>query len=165
MGKSEELHASLRIFSFTYLSLKGTLITFTPLANLHSFPASQKLKSRKVIGELFENGKMLKAYPIRVVYSIAEYNSTYHSAHVQMGISVPKRSFKSAVDRNRIKRQVRECYRMHHHSLLELAKEKNVYLAMMMIYLDRKEPDFKYLDIKVNNLLEKQLKLLRDLKS
>lgn len=123
------------------------------MAGRHSFPASQKLKSRKVIGQLFESGKSVKAYPIRVVYSIVEYNSEYHAAHVQMGITVPKRSFKSAVDRNRIKRQVREAYRMYHAPLLSLAKDKNAYLGMMMIYIDRKEPDFSYLNKKVKNLI------------
>ena len=131
------------------------------MAGLHSFPASQKLKSRKVIGQLFESGKQAKAYPIRAVYSISEFNPAYHAAHVQMGISVPKRSFKSAVDRNRIKRKVREAYRMYHTSLLAIAKEKNVYLAMMMIYIDRKEPDFQNLDKKVNILVEQLNKLLQ----
>ena len=135
------------------------------MAGIHSFPASQKLKSRKVIGQLFESGKQAKAYPIRAVYSISDYNPEYHTAHVQMGISVPKRAFKSAVDRNRIKRQVREAYRMYHTQLLALAQEKNIYLATMMIYIDRKDPDFQYLDKKVKNLVEQLNTLLKAHKS
>lgn len=135
------------------------------MANLHSFPASQKLKSRKVISRLFESGKQAKAYPIRAVYSISEFNPDYHAAHVQMGISVPKRSFKSAVDRNRIKRQVREAYRMYHTGLIDLAEEQNIYLAIMMIYIDRKEPEFQNLDKKVKNIVEQFNKLLQTNKS
>ena len=134
------------------------------MANPHTFPASQKLKSRKVIGQLFESGKQAKAYPIRAVYNISEFNLDYHSAHVQMGISVPKRSFKSAVDRNRIKRQVREAYRMYHAQLIYLAKEKNIYLAIMMIYIDRKDPDFQNLDKKIENLVDQFAKLLKSYK-
>ncbi len=132
------------------------------MANLHSFPASQKLKSRKVIGQLFENGKHVKKYPIRAVYNISEFNPDYHAAHVQMGISVPKRAFKSAVDRNRIKRQVREAYRMYHTPLLDFAKKKNVYLAVMMIYIDRKAPDFQNLDKKIEHVVVQLNELLKD---
>jgi len=123
------------------------------MAGIHSFPASQKLKSRKVIGQLFESGKHTKAYPIKVIYAVSEYDLKFHAAYVQMGISVPKRSFKSAVDRNRIKRQVREAYRMQHQALLSTARDCNIHLAMMMIYIDRKEPDFKYLEKKIQKLL------------
>lgn len=130
------------------------------MAGIYSFPASQKLKSRKVIGQLFESGKQVKSYPIRGVYSISEYNPEYHKSHVQMGISVPKRSFKSAVDRNRIKRQVRETYRMHHTELLTLAKEKNLYLPMMLIYIDRREPNFQKLDKKVKVLINEFKEIL-----
>ena len=82
-----------------------------------------------------------------------------------MGISVPKRSFKSAVDRNRIKRQVREAYRMYHAELIDLAEKQNIYLAMMMIYIDRKEPDFQHLNKKVKNIVEQFNKLLQANKS
>jgi len=123
------------------------------MAGIHSFPASQKLKSRKVIGQLFENGNHVKSYPIRAVYGISEYNPDYHRSHVQMGISVPKRSFKSAVDRNKIKRQVRETYRMYHAELLSIAEQKNIYLPMMLVYLDRREPNFDSLSKKMKNLI------------
>jgi len=132
------------------------------MAGTHSFPASQKLKSRKVIGQLFESGKIAKSYPIRAVYNISDFNPEYHKDHVQMGISVPKRLFKKAVDRNRIKRQVREAYRMYHAPLLTLAKEKNLYFAIMMIYIDRKEPDFQYLEKKVKNLIGQLKSTLTD---
>ena len=82
-----------------------------------------------------------------------------------MGISVPKRLFKSAVDRNRIKRQVKEAYRMYHTELRDLAEEQNIYLAMMVIYVDRKEPDFNHLNKKVKNLVEQFYNLLQTYKS
>lgn len=123
------------------------------MAGIYSFPASQKLKSRKVIGQLFESGKHIKSYPIRAVYAVSEFNPEYHSSHVQMGISVPKRSFKSAVDRNRIKRQVREAYRRYHSELLSMASEKNIYLPMMLIYIDRNDPNFEKLEKKMRGLV------------
>ncbi len=130
------------------------------MAGIHSFPASQKLKSRKVIGQLFENGSHVKSYPIRAVYSITGFNPIYHKSNVQMGISVPKRSFKNAVDRNRIKRQVREIYRLYHSELLSIAKDKNLYLPIMLIYIDRKEPTFTHLDKKIKVLIKQLREIL-----
>lgn len=135
------------------------------MAGVHSFPSSQKLKSRKVIGQLFESGKHAKAYPIRAVFGISAFNSEYHKAHVQMGISVSKRSFKSAVDRNRIKRQVREAYRMYHAQLLSAAEERNLHLAIMMIYIDRKEPDFEHLERKVKRMVGQLGDAIKEYKS
>jgi len=135
------------------------------MSGIHSFPASQKLKSRKVIGQLFERGNHIKAFPIKGIFSITEFNPDYHGSHLQMGISVPKRSFKNAVDRNRIKRQVREVYRMHHAQLMSEAKKRNIYLAVMLIYIDRKEPNFLYLDQKVKSLIAQLSTKLKHKKS
>lgn len=130
------------------------------MAGIHSFPSTQKLKSRKVIGQLFESGKYVKSYPIRCVYQISDYDPKYHKSHVQMGISVPKRSFKNAVDRNRIKRQVRESYRMYQEELRNKAIEKNIYIPLMLIYIDRQKPDFVKLDKKVKTLVSRLKEIL-----
>ena len=124
----------------------------------NSFPKSQKLKSRKSISGLFDSGRSLKCFPLRAVYNYIPFDETIHSAVVQMGVSVPKRSFKRAVDRNRIKRQIRETYRMHHGNLVEIAKQNGWYLAIMIIYVDRREPDFNKLEKKMIEMLDKLAK-------
>jgi len=73
---------------------------------VHSFPKSERLCSRKAIEALFASGnRSFTAFPLRVVYRQAE--------ETQLLISVSKRHFKHAVDRNRAKRQIREAWRLN----------------------------------------------------
>ena len=65
----------------------------------------ERLKSRKLIGRLYTEGETIKKFPLRMVYLQTEHTSNYPA---QVGVSVPKRLFKKAVDRNRIKRLLRE---------------------------------------------------------
>ena len=74
-----------------------------------TFGKPEKLKSRKLIGKLFEDGKSVKKFPVRLVYLQTNHTSDFP---VQAGFSVPKRNFKRAVDRNRIKRLIRESFRI-----------------------------------------------------
>lgn len=70
------------------------------------FPKREHLKSKKLIKELFEKGRSINCFPIRILYL-----STITSAFTQVLIVVPKKKIKHAVDRNRIRRQIREAYR------------------------------------------------------
>ena len=76
----------------------------------YSFPKQERIVSQKLIDELFTGGQShsLTAFPLRAVYSVCSV-----STKVQLLLSVPKRRFKHAVDRNRVKRQVREAFRRH----------------------------------------------------
>ena len=82
-----------------------------------SFRKSERIHSLKQIDELFGGGKSraLSAFPIRVVYRYVHRLPT--EAPFQVLISVPKRNLKHAVDRNRVKRQLREAYRLNKHLL------------------------------------------------
>jgi ribonuclease P protein component len=73
--------------------------------------------SRKLIETLFGGGRSqsMVAFPLRVVYMIQE--RTANEPPVQLLVSVPKKHFKHAVDRNRVKRQVREAFRLHKQTL------------------------------------------------
>ncbi len=82
-----------------------------------TFKKAERLKSRKVIELLFKDGKSFGAYPLRLVFLKNEEPRS--NAPVQFTVSVPKRSFKSAVARNRIKRKVREAWRLNKHWLYE----------------------------------------------
>ena len=74
--------------------------------SVHSFPKSERLCSRKAIEALFASGnRSFTAFPLRVVYEAAE--------ETQILVSVSKRHFKHAVDRNRAKRQIREAWRLN----------------------------------------------------
>ena len=134
------------------------------MSGTHSFPKSQKLKSRKAIALLFSEGKSVKSYPLRALFQVEAFNPDYNFSHVQIGVTVPKRAFRKAVDRNRIKRQIREAYRLNHSQLLVLAEEFNIYLSVMVIYIDRNFPEFDSLEKKTVQLISKLEKSLVPIK-
>lgn len=99
----------------------------------HTFKRSERLSSKKDIQELFKNGSSFYLYPFKVI-SLAVTNSTAH----QVLFSVPKRNFKRAVDRNLLKRRMREAYRLHKHLL---PTEPQV-LSIAYIYTSKEIVDY-----------------------
>ena len=99
-----------------------------------TFGKQEKLKSRKLIERLFEEGKSVKKYPIRLVYLQTDHTSDLPA---QVGFSVPKRHFKRAVDRNRIKRLLREAYRIQKKELYGQLHQPFIF---MFNFLGRKNP-------------------------
>jgi len=114
-----------------------------------TFPKTEKLKSKKLLDELFTSGKKLNEYPIKLVYKQLNFED---DVLIKAGVSVPKRNFKKAVDRNRIKRLLREAYRLNKHIIHSELKEKYV---CMFLYLGKEMPTFEMLDTKAIKLLNK----------
>ncbi len=100
---------------------------------------NEKLKSRKLIEQLFAEGKRVKSFPLQLIYLPINHDSEFP---VKVGFSVPKRVVKLAVDRNRIKRMMREVYRLNKQLILENIKNQYIF---MFIYTDKEEP--KYADL------------------
>ena len=118
-----------------------------------SFSNKQKLKSQKLIDEIFEEGKSVTVFPLKMVY-------LYTGNSNQVGVSVSKRNFKRAVDRNRIKRLMREAYRYNKNMLID----NNVSgYAFMILYLSKDLPDYKLVNSKTQALLTKFLDSLSGL--
>ena len=80
-----------------------------------TFKKSERLSSKKYIKELFDNGSSFYIYPFKMMVLA---NSGPDINHNQILITVPKRIFKRAVDRNKIKRLIREAYRLNKHQLI-----------------------------------------------
>ncbi len=105
-----------------------------------SFPKQERMSSRLQITSLFEGGKShsLSVFPIRMVYTTKERQEG--DSPVQLLVSVSKRYFKHAVDRNRVKRQIREVYRRHR-QLFQTSLPEDRQLLIACIWLSaRQEP-------------------------
>lgn len=94
---------------------------------------AERLNGKSVIEKLFAGGsKSFSIFPLRVVFMNIEKSE---KSQASILISVPKKRFKRAVKRNRVKRQVREAYRKNKHELLNVLKEKEYGIAIAFIYL------------------------------
>ncbi|MCK8481735.1 ribonuclease P protein component [Psychroserpens algicola] len=113
-----------------------------------SYPKKEKLKSQKLIEQLFSEGKSVSAYPLRMVYLKTEFEDT--TVTFQTGVSVSKRNFKKAVDRNRIKRLLRESYRLNKSAYFNNILSS---YALMILYIGKDGTDFDSVDKKMKELL------------
>ncbi|WP_075340634.1 ribonuclease P protein component [Tenacibaculum agarivorans] len=108
----------------------------------------ERLKSRKLIEQLYTQGNSVKKFPLRMVYLQTEHDSNYP---VQFGVSVPKRKFKRAVDRNRIKRLIRESYRLQKKIVYSSVDKPYVF---MISYLAKEEWDYAKIEHSMQKLLQ-----------
>lgn len=111
--------------------------------------AQERLKSRKVIDQLFKEGKSFSHFPFRIIYLETEN----HLFPLQAGFSVSKRHFKNAVDRNRIKRLMRECYRLQKNSLKTELEENHKSLVLFFIYTGNELPKYDLVFEKIGSAL------------
>ncbi|CAL68260.1 ribonuclease P protein component [Christiangramia forsetii] len=114
-----------------------------------SFGKSQKLKSKKLIDQLFVEGKNIKSYPLKLVY-IPINNS--ENPELRTGVSVPKKLVKTAVKRNRIKRLMREVYRKNKYLV---TKDLVSSYAFMFIHISREEMTYEKLEQSMIKILER----------
>lgn len=117
-----------------------------------SFKKIEKLKSQKLIEKLFSEGKSIAVYPLRLVYLKTNFDDP---VKVKAGVSVSKRNFKRAVARNRIKRLMRESYRLNKSKYLNNITDQ---YAFMILYIGKSETDFKTISKKMNTLMDVFLK-------
>lgn len=96
----------------------------SPVGRAFTLSKNERICSRTLVDTLFGGGasRSMSAYPLRLVYM--KMQQQQGGAQAQILVSVPKKHFKHAVDRNRVKRQVREAYRHNKHVLLEVMKER-----------------------------------------
>ena len=113
----------------------------------HTLGKKERLKSKKLIEKLYEYGNSIKVFPLRMVYLQTSHTSTFPA---QVGVSVAKRNFKKAPDRNRLKREMRESYRLQKEIVYDNLQDPYVF---MISYLGKEEKEYQEIFSKMNKLL------------
>jgi ribonuclease P protein component len=117
----------------------------------NTFVKKERLCSKKQIAGLFESGKSVMAFPVRVQYILVPETDSYKS---KVLFSVPKKKFKRAVKRNLIRRRMREAYRLNKIAINAVIPE-NMQLIMAFIYVDAIVNDYLAIEKGVKKAFEK----------
>ena len=126
------------------------------LSGSNTFSKQERLCSSTQIDRLFSEGnRPISVFPIRLVWLLTD-----DIEGIQVLISAPKRNFHHAVDRNRIKRQIREFYRTQSSSLKETVALKGKGLALAFLFNDNKLWESDKLDQRLFQAMEKLVETL-----
>ncbi|MAX71972.1 MAG: ribonuclease P protein component [Flavobacteriaceae bacterium] len=120
------------------------------------YSKQDKLKSKKLIEQLFTEGKSVTAYPFKLIYLKTEFED---DSILKTGVSVSKRLHKTAVARNRIKRLLREAYRLNKPIYFN---NSSASYAFMILYLSKDGTTFDKLNKTIKVLFEKFLKSISE---
>ena len=125
-----------------------------------TYPKNEKLKSKITIDLLFSKGKSVSKYPLRLVYVGSDYGLPQDTDQkLKMGVSVSKKYFKHAVDRNYFKRVLRETYRLNKQILIDNLDKK---YAFMFFYQTKDRLTYEEINTKTIQLFEKFVQQLKN---
>ncbi|PWL40520.1 ribonuclease P protein component [Flagellimonas aquimarina] len=116
------------------------------------FPKEEKLKSKKLFEQLFTEGKSITTFPVKLLYTNADFDD---DVHIKVGVVAPKKKFRNAIKRNRVKRLLREGYRLNKHLVFNNIEGN---FAFLFLYLGGKMPNYQEVDRAIKQLLETFLK-------
>lgn len=126
----------------------------------NSFKKIEHLTGEKLIQKVFASKHRFLVHPIKVNFLFNQ--QLKDDVPIKVLVSCPKRNFKKAVDRNRIKRLLRETYRQNKHSLVDALKTSEFNLVVTLVFIGNEIPEFKYIENKIiltlNRLTEETIK-------
>lgn len=124
----------------------------------HDFKKEERLKKRNAIKALFEEGSSFAAYPLRIVWLETPLETPFP---IQIAFTVPKRKYKKAVQRNRLKRQMREAFRLNKYKLYEALEGHDQKYAIMLIYTGQRALPYSTIEVAINKIIPRFVKKLQ----
>jgi len=124
-----------------------------------TFKKEEKLSSNIAIKALHREGKTLKQYPFLIFWKYVELESDFPA---KIAFSVAKKRFKLAVDRNLMKRRLREGYRLNKHELYQVLNSQNKKIEILLVYISTDFIETKVLESKMKVLLQKLINEISD---
>lgn len=122
------------------------------------FGKHERLCSRKAIDELFRTGTILRLFPFKVVFTI----DTRGQSPVRLAVSVPKKIHRRAVDRNLVKRRIREAYRLNKAPLHLFPGFEHATLNLMLIYVSSNILNYADIERKLQQTIAATIKRLEE---
>jgi ribonuclease P protein component len=116
------------------------------------FKKSERLKSRKTIGNLFTEGNSIYHYPFRMVWLESGSEELYPA---RIAVSVPARRIRKAVMRNRVRRLIKESYRESKEILYDALEIKGLKIDLMIIYISGTVYEHDFINLKLRELIQK----------
>ena len=137
------------------------------MPKVFTYQKQDKLKSRKQTQHLFSKGQSIHVFPIKLIYtleaspSMANHESLDQSGILQAGVGAPSRIFRKAVQRNRVKRLLREAYRLAKPNFIEQLSLGNKRLNLFFLYTDALVLTQLEIQVKVNEVLTALVKKIK----
>jgi len=124
----------------------------------NTFGKQDKLKSSLTIETLYHANQFAVSYPLKCYYLFSEKSEV--QGVVRVAFTVPKKTFKKAVERNKLKRRMREAYRLNYKNILELfINQNNKQLQFLIIYIGKEMLDYEIIEKNMQVILQKVLKI------